>query len=115
MLKIAGVEVARPAEISVGRFDLTKSNRSASGVMVMEVVRAGIRRVDVVWRYLPDPDLQTILSLLAVHKPFVQIEYPDTGGQQTMTAYTGDIAYSAWHTVNGVRYWKEITIPFIER
>lgn len=115
MLKIAGVEVARPAEISVGRFDLTKSNRSASGVMVMEMVRAGIRRVDVTWRYLPDPDLQTILDLIAANKPFVEIEYPDAGGQQTMTAYTGDIAYGAWHRVNGVRYWSEISIPFIER
>lgn len=114
-IRIAGVEVARPAEVRVGRFDLTKSNRSASGRMVMEIVRAGIRRVDVTWRMLPDPDLASILNLIAANKPFMQVEYPDAGGQQTMMAYTGDITYSAWHTRGGVRYWEEITIPFIEQ
>lgn len=115
VIKIAGVEVARPASVQVGRFDLTKSNRSASGRMVMEVVRAGIRRVDVTWRYLPDPQLQQILDLIAANKPFMLVEYPDAGGQQQMMAYAGDIAYSAWHTRGGVRYWGEVTIPFIEQ
>lgn len=114
MIKIAGVEVARPAEVRFGRFDLSKAERAASGRMVMDIVRAGIRRVDVTWRYLPDPELQKILNLIAANKPFMQIEYPDAGGQQTMSAYTGDITYSTWHTRNGVRYWDEITIPFIE-
>lgn len=114
-IRIAGVEVSRPAEVRVGRFDLTKSNRSASGRMVMEVVRAGIRRVDVTWRMLSDSDLRTILDVIAANKPFMQVEYPDAGRQETMIAYTGDIIYSAWHTRNGVRYWEEITIPFIEQ
>ncbi len=114
-IRIAGVEVSRPAEVRVGRFDLTKSNRSASGVMVMEVVRAGIRRVDVTWRMLSDSDLRTILDVIAANKPFMMVEYPDAGGQQQMMAYTGDITYSAWHTRNGVRIWEEVSIPFIER
>ena len=113
-IRIASVEVARPASVQVGRFDLTKSNRSASGRMVMEVVRAGIRRVDVTWRYLPDAELRQILDLIAANKPFVLFEYPDAGRQEQMMAYTGDIAYGAWHTINGVRYWKEVSIPFIE-
>jgi len=112
---IAGVLVARPAEVKVGRFDLTKANRTASGRMVMEVVRAGVRRVDVVWRYLPDADLQTILDLLAANKPFFTLEYPDAGGQQTMTCYAGDINTTLWHTIGGVRRWSEVSIAFIER
>jgi len=112
---IAGTKVARPADIKVGRFDLTKSNRTASGKMVMEVVRAGIRRVDVVWRYLPDPDFQTILDLLMTNKPFFTLSYPDVGGQQTMTCYAGDINASLWHTRNGIRYWSEVSIAFIEQ
>ena len=114
-IRIAGTLVARPAEVKVGRFDLTKANRTASGRMVMEVVRAGVRRVDVVWRYIPDADLQVILDLLAVNKPFFTLEYPDAGGQKTMTAYCGDITTSLWHTRGGVRYWDEVSIPFIEQ
>lgn len=112
---LAGTKVARPAEIKVGRFDLTKANRTASGRMVMDVIRAGIRRVDVTWKYLPDPELQTILNILAANKPFFSLSYPDAGGQKTMTCYVGDISTTLWHTIKGVRYWEEVTIPFIEQ
>lgn len=99
----------------MSRFDLTKSKRTASGRMVMEVVRPGVRRVDVVWRYIPDADLQKILDLLAANKPFFTLQYPDAGGQQTMTCYAGDINTSLWHTIGGVRRWSEVSIAFIER
>lgn len=114
LLTIAGVQVANPAEVKIGRFDLTKSNRTASGRMVMEYI-ATKRRVDVVWRYIPDADLQVILNLLAANKPFFTLEYPDAGGQQTMTCYAGDINTSLWHTINGVRRWSEVSISFIEQ
>lgn len=114
LLTIAGVQVANPAEVKIGRFDLTKSNRTASGRMVMEYI-ATKRRVDVVWRYIPDADLQVILNLLAANKPFFTLEYPDAGGQQTITCYAGDINTSLWHTINGVRRWSEVSISFIEQ
>ena len=112
---IAGTQVARPADVKVGRFDLTKSNRTASGRMVMEVIRAGVRRVDVTWRYLPDAELQKILTVLAANKPFFTLSYPDAGGQQSMVCYAGDINTTLWHTVGGVRYWSEVSISFIEQ
>jgi len=111
---IAGIKVARPADVKVGRFDLTKAERTASGKMRMEYI-ATKRRVDVVWQYLPDSELQKILDILASHKPFFTLQYPDAGGQQTMTCYAGDINTSLWHTINGVRYWKEVSIAFIEQ
>lgn len=80
----------------------------------MEIV-ATKRRVDVTWKMLPDSDLKQILDLLATHKPFFTLQYPDAGGTATMTCYAGDINTSLWHTVNGVRYWDEVTIPFIEQ
>lgn len=114
MLWIAGTQVASPAELKVGRFDLTKSQRTASGKMVMEII-ATKRRVDVTWKMLRDSDLQTILDTITAHKPFFSLSYPDAGGTATMTCYAGDINTSLWHTKNGVRYWEEITIPFIEQ
>lgn len=111
---IAGIKVACPADVKVGRFDLVKARRAASGLMRMEYV-ATKRRVDVVWRYIPDADLQAILNLLAANKPFFTLEYPDAGGQQTMTCYAGDINTSLWHTINGVRRWSEVSISFIEQ
>lgn len=114
MITIAGVQVANPAEVKVGRFDLTKSSRTASGKMTMEII-ANKRRVDVIWRMLPDDQLKQILDLIAAHKPFFSISYPDAGGTATMICYAGDINTSLWHTINGVRYWEEVSIPFIEQ
>ena len=114
MLKIAGVTVKTPSELKVGRFDLTKSNRTASGKMMMELI-ATKRRVDCVWMMLPDNDLKLIIDTITAKKPFFSLEYPDAGGTKTMTCYAGDIVSSLWHTKNGVRYWEEVSIGFIER
>ena len=114
MLKIAGTTVVAPVELKVGRFDITKSSRTASGKMVMEVI-ATKRRVDVVWKMITDGELQTIIDTITANKPFFSLEYPDAGGTKTMTCYAGDIVTSLWHTKNGVRYWEEVSIGFIEQ
>jgi len=114
MLKIAGITVKAPTELKVGRFDLSKSGRTASGKMMMEII-ATKRRVDVVWKMLKDSELQQILDLITANKPFFTLEYPDAGGTKTMTCYAGDIVTSLWYTKNGVRYWEEVSIGFIEQ
>ncbi len=114
MLKIAGVSVKAPTDLKIGRFDLTKSGRTASGKMMMELI-ATKRRVDVVWKMLPDSDLKLIIDTITANKPFFNLEYPDAGGTKSMTCYAGDVVTSLWHTKNGVRYWEEISIPFIEQ
>jgi hypothetical protein len=114
MLKIAGVSVKAPTDLKIGRFDLTKSGRTASGKMVMELI-ATKRRVDVVWKMLTDSELQTIIDTITANKPFFSLEYPDAGGTKSMTCYAGDVVTSLWHTKNGVRYWEEVSIAFIEQ
>src|SRR5690606_28841088 len=114
MFKIAGVSVKAPSELRVARFDLTRSARTASGTMVMDVI-ATKRRVDVVWKMLPDSELKKIIDVITANKPFFSLEYPDAGGTRTITCYAGDIITSLWHTKNGIRYWEEVSIPFIEQ
>ena len=112
---IAGTKVARPASIKTGRFDLTKSSRTASGKMTMEVIRPNVRRVDVGWSYLTDAEYKQILDLLSANKPFFNFRYPDAGGDQTMTCYAGDITADRWHTIGGVKRWASVSIAFIEQ
>ncbi len=114
MLKIAGITVKAPTELKVGRFNLSKSSRTASGKMVMDII-ATKRRVDVVWKMLPDSELQKIINAITANKPFFTLQYPDAGGQKTMTCYVGDIVTSLYHTIGGVRYWSDVSIPFIEQ
>jgi len=114
MVQIAGVTVKTPSEIKIGRFDLTKSGRTASGKMKMELI-ATKRRVDCTWKMIRDDELKLIIDTITANKPFFSFTYPDAGGQQTMRCYAGDINTSLWHTINGVRYWSEVTIAFIEQ
>ncbi len=114
MLKIAGVSVKAPTDLKIGRFDLTKSGRTASGKMVMELI-ATKKRVDITWKMLPDNELQKIIDTITANKPFFSLEYPDAGGTKSMTCYAGDVVTSLWHTKNGVRYWEEVSIGFIEQ
>lgn len=115
MITIAGVKISQqPAELKVGRFDITKSGRTASGDMVMDII-ATKRRVDCTWRMMPDGDLKLLIDTIQANKPFFPLAYPDAGGTETMVCYAGDINTSLWHTINGVRYWQEVTVSFIER
>lgn len=114
MLKIAGITVKAPTELKVGRFNLSKSSRTTSGKMVMDII-ATKRRVDVVWKMLPDSELQKIINVITANKPFFSLQYPDAGGQKTMTCYVGDIVTSLYYTIGGVRYWSDVSIPFIEQ
>ena len=104
MLKIAGVTVKSPSELKVGRYDITKSNRSASGKMMMELI-ATKRRVDCVWKMLPDNDLKLIIDTITANKPFFSLEYPDAGSSQTMTCYAGHcnqpVAHEKWYKILG--------------
>ena len=38
MFKIAGVTVKTPSELTVGRYDISKASRAASGKMMMELI-----------------------------------------------------------------------------
>ena len=101
----------------MSRFDLSKDpRRTASGRMVLEIIRSGVCRVDATWRYLRDPELEEILDLLSQNKPFFSLQYEDAGGLASMVCYVGDISYSMWHRgPDGVRIWSEVSMPFIER
>lgn len=114
MIQIAGVTVATPSKMKISRADLTKSSRTASGLMVMELI-AIKRRIDCTWTMLKDSDLKLIIDTITANKPFFSFTYPDAGGDQTMTCYAGDINTSLFHTLNGVKYWDEVSISFIEQ
>lgn len=116
MLTLNGVEIPNPSKIDVGKFNLAKAGRSASGLMTMEII-ARKRSVTVQYSHLSDPDLKVILDQLD-SKTFHQFTYPDpqgAGGTLTLTVYVGDLAYKPWKKRGGIWWWQEISIPLIER
>lgn len=114
--RIAGVAVIPPVlPLDIGQFDISKAKRNTRGYMSMQIIRKGVRRIEAKWKRLKDSDLQHILNVIDANKPFFTLEYPDVGGQQTKTVYSGDARYSLYKIENGERVWDEITIPFIEQ
>lgn len=116
MITIGGQLIANPSGVELGKFNITKSSRSASGIMNMEII-AKKRKVDLSWDKIAEPDLKQILDLLD-SRTFHELTYPDPqgpGGTGIITAYVGDISTRTWHRVNGVRYWDNVSLPLIER
>lgn len=114
ILKVAGTQLPEPSDVTVGQYDLTKSSRTASGLMTMDYI-ATKHRLDVSWSYLTDSQMSQILSILNSHKPFFTVTFEDADGTKTYTCYCGDIGYSTFHRINGQRYRKDVSVPFIER
>lgn len=116
MVTIDGQQIPSPSSLELGKFKLSKGGRTASGLMVMDII-ARKRKIELQWSHITDSALKGILDLLE-SKTFYQVTYPDpqgVNGQATMEAYSGDVSMGLWHTRGGVRYWQSAKISLIER
>lgn len=105
-----------PSTLELGKFALSKSGRSASGLMLMDII-AYKDSLTATWSKISDDDLGALIRQLR-SQTFHQVEYPDPeseGGRRVMTAYVGDIKSGLWRRVNGIRYWTDVSISLIER
>ena len=114
MIVIDGTPVAEPSDIELGVYRISRAERTSSGKMVMEVV-AIKRSVTLKYEYIRESNLEQILNLLEA-RTFHSLQYPDPqGGTRTITVYTGDIKENTWYTIDGTRYWRDVTIGLVEQ
>ncbi len=114
MVTLNGVQLPNPSAVEVGRFNLSKSGRSASGLMNMEII-AKKRTVAIRFSHLADSDLRMILDQLD-SRTFHTLTYTDPqAGPTTITVYVGDVAYKPWRRVNESWWWSDVSVPLIER
>lgn len=114
MLRVEGILLPNPSKLEVGEFDISKAKRTASGLMVMDIITTK-KRIDVEWHMITDDELAQILYAVKLRRPFFSVQFPFAGGTQTITCYLGDRQLGLWHTRNGVRYWENVKMAFIER
>ena len=118
MIRINGIPITpNPSSVERGTFRISNAERTADGTMMLEII-AVKRRVDIGWTYIRDSDYKALLDVIEQGGPFYQVTYPDPqapGGERTITAYVGDINDSAWHTIGGQRWWRDVQVAFIER
>ena len=114
LLTINGVDVPTPSELQVGWMDISKAERNANGLMIIERI-ATKRKLEVKYAYITAQDLQTVLT--AVAPAFYNVTYLNgqTNSFQTGSFYCGDRNVGFIDYIDGVPRYKEFSFSLIER
>mgnify|MGYP001172940516 CR=1 FL=1 len=116
-IKVNGVLIPTPASFDWQMSDLDSSaERSASGILIRDRVRSGVRKITFSWASLPDMDAfyEFISTLESLPQEFEMV-YPDaTGKMITKTMYRADVTAEMYRYANSRSYWKDLKTSFIE-
>lgn len=112
--KINDTVIKRPTDFSIEKYKVTKSSRSASALMNMDVIA---KKLKFLFNYdvLSGAELRAIENLIYTNEPFFVLTYKDLDGEQkTATVYSGAITHKQFRTDSGW-YWKDVKFDLIER
>lgn len=114
LITVNGVALPSPSEMSVGVMDLSKAERNANGLMLIERI-ATKRKLEMTWAYLTRDQIRDLL--LAVSPVFFNVTYPDpqTDTMKTGTFYVGDRNMGVLDYFGEVPRYKDFGMNFIER
>lgn len=114
--KINGKQIKPPKEISVSPEVLDKSERTADGTLVVDIIGTK-RKVDLSWEYMSQEDM-TILQAEIGGGAFSEIEFHDNakGELVAITARSDGLTYMPhFDWVKARMMWKSVTLSFKER
>jgi hypothetical protein len=108
------------ALINIGGSDLPtptdyKADRNTNGTMIIERIRAGVRKIELSWTYLTAAQLSQVLN--AVSPVFFTVTYMDPidNANRTGTFYSGDRNCGMIDFKAGVPRYKDIKFNLIEK
>ena len=104
ILLINGVLVPEPTGMKPNEYDITKSNRTVTGLMKGHVVRHDVHKIECSWKVL-DSDQYGL-------KVFYHI--PDLNKAAELTMYVGDRTKDTLRYVDGKPIYKNVKMNFIE-
>jgi hypothetical protein len=111
---IAGRPIRQPSDFAISRYNITKSGRTASGNMVMDLV-AKKRKFFFTYEVLQGKDLEVILSAIDSDAMFFTLDYVENNVSKSAVVYVGEINYKRFRTFDNGWYWKDVTFNLIER
>lgn len=114
MIKVNGVTIPTPSTYQVSLQDISKAERNANGLMILERITTK-RKIEMSWAYLSQSDLSKLLQ--AVSGVFFTVQYldPEDGALKTGEFYCGDRSAGAIDYKNNVIRWKDCKFNVIER
>ena len=114
LINIGGTDLPAPASYNVTITDITKNDRNAAGMMIIE--RSSIKRsIQLGWNYLSGDDYSAVLN--AVSDVFFTVTYfdPQNNTNQTGTFYCSDRQAGMIQFTNGVPSWSNVQFTLTER
>ncbi len=115
ILIVNGVTLPDPSEMTPSDYDITDSNRNANGIMITQIIREDVHKIECKWKVLRPSDYQIIRN--AIKKKFgLNVKYylPDQSSSGTLTMYAGDREAPIYTYENGVPVYKDVSLNFIE-
>lgn len=118
ILIVEGYSLPDPSAMVPSDYDITESTRNANGIMVTQIIREDVHKLECTWSKLEVSEYNLIRT--AIKKKFgLEISYflPDKGEKGNYNGYAGDRTtpfYAIETTENGRTIYKEATLNFIE-
>jgi len=119
LVTIGGYELPEPSTYSAVTSTIVDSARNVSGYVVGSVVRSGVAKIELSWRYLTAQQWANILSLFR-YSFYNDVRYfsQDTAGYEVRTFYVSDRQAGMWrrHPETGaIMGWTNCTLSLVER
>ena len=118
-ISVNGYPLPTPTEMNYTREDLhANSERTASGILVADMIRANVLHISLQWSYLPNVDMTRFLQYIGTNmfKP-VQYQNEQSGQLSTATMYKSNMSYIPNRVMEtgAIDGWHSITLNLIER
>lgn len=122
LVTVGGVALPDPSEYNATTSTLVDSARNVKGVMIGDVIRENISKVEMNWNYLPKETWANITKLFDSKRGgnFIQtVEFlnQDTGYYETKQMYVSDRTAGAFYRdrkTQEIRGWTKCRIALVE-
>lgn len=114
LVSISGVALPTPTEYSISYNDISKAERNARGMMIIERI-AVKRKLFLTYSFVTEEDASQILK--AVAPTYYNVTYLDPQDNQMKSGsfYCGDRELGVVDYYDGVARFKELSFNLIER
>lgn len=113
MLKINGVAMPTPSEMTHSIYDITDGERDSTGTMHIDLI-ATKYKLECKWNVLTQANMTKILNTVNAITFSISFVDPVTGEEKTMNVYKGDRSIPIFKITNGENVYKDFKINFIE-
>ena len=113
MLKIGGVAMPTPSEMTPSIYDITDGERDSTGTMHIDLI-ATKYKLECKWNILSQANMTNLLNAIKPITFNITFIDPVTGTEKTITVYKGDRSIPIFKIKNGENIYKDFKVNFIE-